>query len=156
MQSGDHLPAHYHQDPSAGDPEQMQDSLQGEERPGAETDYQKALESEWKKAGGHQDPEKNRPNEEFLAAHPRCQSFYLKYGAPEDGDFKTQQPFLLKIPATTLTIKYPNHLNQKILEKQLPDYMMTPGERIAVTLSQSSCVRPSVVLRKSQNAGQRD
>lgn len=124
----------------------MQDSFQGEERPGVETDYQKALESEWKKAGGHQDPDKNRPNEEFLAAHPRCQSFCFKYGAPEDGDCNTKQPFLLKIPATTLKIKYPNHLNQKILEKQLPDYMMTQGKRIAVMLSQSPCLRPSVVL----------
>lgn len=98
---------------------------------------------------------KNKPNE-FLAAHPRCQLFCLKYGAPEDGDFKTQKPFLLKIPATTLKIKYPNHLNQKILEKQLPDYMMTQGKRIAVMLYKSSCVRPSVVLGKFQNAGHRD
>ncbi|MBZ3881678.1 Tubulin-specific chaperone E [Sciurus carolinensis] len=71
-----------------------------EERRGAELDYRKAFGNEWKKAGGHQDPEKNRPNEEFLAAHPRYQ-----------------------LLCHTLKIKYPNHLEQKVLEKQLPGSM---------------------------------
>lgn len=44
-----------------------------EERRGAELDYRKAFGSEWKKAGGHQDPDKNRPKAEFLEAHPRYQ-----------------------------------------------------------------------------------
>ncbi|XP_047557381.1 tubulin-specific chaperone E isoform X2 [Lutra lutra] len=94
-----------------------------EERRGAELDYRKAFGSEWKAAGGHQDPERNRPHAEFLAAHPRYQSLCLKYGAPEDGELKTQQPFLLKNQLLTLKIKYPNQVDQKVLEKQLPDSM---------------------------------
>uniref|UniRef100_A0A8C8XQ06 Tubulin-specific chaperone E n=2 Tax=Panthera TaxID=9688 RepID=A0A8C8XQ06_PANLE len=94
-----------------------------EERRGAELDYRKAFGNEWKKAGGHQDPDKNRPNEEFLAAHPRYQSLCLKYGAPEDGELKTRQPFLLKNQLLTLKIKYPNQVDQKVTEKQLPDSM---------------------------------
>ncbi|XP_048656344.1 tubulin-specific chaperone E isoform X1 [Marmota marmota marmota] len=101
-----------------------------EERRGAELDYRKAFGNEWKKAGGHQDPEKNRPNEEFLAAHPRYQLLCHKYGAPEDGELKVQQPFMLKnqlliLPSflKALKIKYPNQLEQKVLEKQLPGSM---------------------------------
>ncbi|XP_036133346.1 tubulin-specific chaperone E [Molossus molossus] len=94
-----------------------------EERRGAELDYRKAFGNEWKEAGGHQDPHKNRPNEEFLAAHPRYQFLCQKYGAPEDGELKTQQPFLLKNQLLTLKIKCPNHSDQKVLEKQLPDSM---------------------------------
>ncbi|XP_051676688.1 tubulin-specific chaperone E isoform X2 [Oryctolagus cuniculus] len=67
-----------------------------EERRGAELDYRKAFGSDWKKAGGHQDPDKNRPSEDFLAAHPRFQLLCLKYGAPEDAEFQIQQPFMLK------------------------------------------------------------
>ncbi|XP_055459926.1 tubulin-specific chaperone E isoform X2 [Psammomys obesus] len=44
-----------------------------EERYGAELDYRKTFGNEWKKAGGHLDPDKNRPNAEFLSAHPRYQ-----------------------------------------------------------------------------------
>ncbi|CAI9177426.1 unnamed protein product [Rangifer tarandus platyrhynchus] len=98
-------------------------AIEPEERRGAELDYRKAFGNEWKKAGGHQDPEKNRPNKEFLAAHPRYQALCLKYGAPEDGELKTQQPFLLKNQLLTLKIKYPNKLDQKVTEKQLPESM---------------------------------
>ncbi|XP_045639678.1 tubulin-specific chaperone E isoform X2 [Ursus americanus] len=94
-----------------------------EERRGAELDYRKAFGNEWKAAGGHQDPDKNRPHEQFLAAHPRYQLLCLKYGAPEDGELKLHQPFLLKNQLLTLKIKYPNQVDQKVLEKQLPDSM---------------------------------
>ncbi|XP_055002689.1 tubulin-specific chaperone E isoform X2 [Sorex araneus] len=94
-----------------------------EERRGAELDYRKNFGNEWKKAGGHQDPEKNRPSEEFLAAHPRYELLCLKYGAPEDGELKTQQPLLLKNQLLTLKIKFPNQLDQKDIEKQLPEFM---------------------------------
>lgn len=43
-----------------------------------------------------------------------------EYGAPEDGELKTQQPFLLKNQLLTLKIKYPNQVDQKVLEKRLP------------------------------------
>ncbi|XP_041606348.1 tubulin-specific chaperone E isoform X1 [Vulpes lagopus] len=126
-----------------------------EERRGAELDYRKAFGNEWKAAGGHQDPDRNRPNEEFVAAHPRYQLLCLKYGAPEDGELQTQQPFVLKnqllsknpmlkdhllafatlgaeagceelvgiVAFLTLKIKYPNQVDQKVLEKQLPASM---------------------------------
>ncbi|XP_039706293.1 tubulin-specific chaperone E [Pteropus medius] len=94
-----------------------------EERRGAELDYRKAFGTEWRKAGGHQDPDRNRPSAEFRAAHPRYQSLCLKYGAPEDGELKTQQPFLLKNQLLTLKIKCPHQLDQKVIEKQLPGSM---------------------------------
>ncbi|XP_004854680.1 tubulin-specific chaperone E isoform X1 [Heterocephalus glaber] len=94
-----------------------------EERRGAELDYQKAFGNEWKKAGGHQDPDKNRPNEDFVAAHPRYQFLCHKYGAPEDEELKIQQPCILKNQLLTLRIKCPSQLEQKVLEKQLPDSM---------------------------------
>ncbi|XP_004640892.2 tubulin-specific chaperone E isoform X1 [Octodon degus] len=94
-----------------------------EERRGAELDYRKAFGNEWKKAGGHQDPDKNRPNEDFVAAHPRYQLLCHRYGAPEDGELKTQQPCMLKNQLLTLRIKCPDQLEQKVLEKQLPDSM---------------------------------
>lgn len=67
-----------------------------EERRGAELDYRKAFGKEWRKAGGHPDPDRNRPSAEFLSAHPRYQLLCCKYGAPEDEELKTQQPFMLK------------------------------------------------------------
>lgn len=48
-----------------------------QERKGAELDYRKMFGNEWLAAGGHQDPDKNRPHEEFLAAHPRYQLLCL-------------------------------------------------------------------------------
>ncbi|XP_037593741.1 tubulin-specific chaperone E [Cebus imitator] len=93
-----------------------------EERWGAELDYRRAFGNEWKKAGGHQDLDKNRLSEEFLMAHPRYQFLCLKYGAPEDGELK-RQPLMLKNQLLTLKIKYPHQLDQKVLEKQLPGSM---------------------------------
>lgn len=46
-----------------------------------------------------------------------------KYGAPEDEELKTQQPFMLKNQLLTLKIKCSNQPEQKILEKQLPGSM---------------------------------
>lgn len=57
-----------------------------EERKGAELDYRKKYGIDWLKAGGNQDPDKNNPNEEFLAAHPRFQLFCdSKYISGEGG-----------------------------------------------------------------------
>lgn len=94
-----------------------------EERRGAELDYRKAFGNEWRKAGGHPDPDKNRPNAAFLSAHPRYQLLCCKYGAPEDEELKTQQPFMLKKQLLTLKIKCSNQPERQILEKQLPDSM---------------------------------
>lgn len=47
------------------------------ERRGAELDYRKIFGKDWLEAGGHWDPEKNKPSEEFLAAHPRYPALCL-------------------------------------------------------------------------------
>uniref|UniRef100_A0A8C3CLW4 Tubulin-specific chaperone E n=1 Tax=Cairina moschata TaxID=8855 RepID=A0A8C3CLW4_CAIMO len=66
------------------------------ERKGAELDYRKIFGKEWLAAGGNWNPERNKPSEEFLAAHPRYTALCLKYGAPEEGELKGQQPLTLK------------------------------------------------------------
>ncbi|KAJ7426518.1 tubulin-specific chaperone E [Willisornis vidua] len=70
------------------------------ERRGAELDYRKIFGNDWLAAGGHWNPEKNKPSEEFLAAHPRYPSLCL-----------------------TLTIKCPEKPEQKPVEKKLPESM---------------------------------
>ncbi|XP_033368563.1 geranylgeranyl pyrophosphate synthase isoform X6 [Parus major] len=93
------------------------------ERRGAELDYRKIFGKDWLEAGGHWNPEKNKPSEEFLAAHPRYQALCLKYGAPEEGELKGQQPLTLKNQLLTLTIKCPEKPEQKPVEKKLPESM---------------------------------
>nr|XP_033792124.1 tubulin-specific chaperone E isoform X2 [Geotrypetes seraphini]XP_033792125.1 tubulin-specific chaperone E isoform X2 [Geotrypetes seraphini] len=93
------------------------------ERQGAELDYRKIFGNDWLQAGGHQNPEKNRPNEEFLADHPRYKLLCSKYGAPEEGELKQEKPFTLKNQLLTLTIVCPDKPNQKPIEKKLPDSM---------------------------------
>lgn len=47
------------------------------ERKGAELDYRKIFGKEWLAAGGNWNPERNKPSEEFLAAHPRYTALCL-------------------------------------------------------------------------------
>lgn len=56
------------------DPCALLPQIRPEERRGAELDYRKAFGKEWKEAGGHQDPDQDRPSAAFLAAHPRYQA----------------------------------------------------------------------------------
>ncbi|NXU57116.1 TBCE protein, partial [Turnix velox] len=93
------------------------------ERKGAELDYRKIFGKDWLAAGGSWNPEKNKPSEEFLAAHPRYSSLCLKYGAPEEGELKEQQPLTLKNQLLTLTIKCPENPEQKPVERKLPESM---------------------------------
>uniref|UniRef100_A0A8C3CHD0 Tubulin-specific chaperone E n=1 Tax=Cairina moschata TaxID=8855 RepID=A0A8C3CHD0_CAIMO len=93
------------------------------ERKGAELDYRKIFGKEWLAAGGNWNPERNKPSEEFLAAHPRYTALCLKYGAPEEGELKGQQPLTLKNQLLTLTIKCPDKPEQKPVEKKLPESM---------------------------------
>ncbi|NXS51286.1 TBCE protein, partial [Brachypteracias leptosomus] len=92
------------------------------ERKGAELDYRKIFGNDWLAAGGHWNPEENKPSEEFLAAHPRYPALCLKYGAPEEGELK-RQPLTLKNQLLTLTIKCPEKPEQKPVEKKLPESM---------------------------------
>ncbi|XP_054831073.1 tubulin-specific chaperone E isoform X2 [Eublepharis macularius] len=94
-----------------------------EERKGAELDYRKEFGIDWIKAGGNQDPNKNNPSKEFLASHPRFQLLCDKYGTPEDGELKKEQPFSLKNQLLSLTIKCPDKPDLKPVEKKLPDSM---------------------------------
>ncbi|XP_075268484.1 tubulin-specific chaperone E [Opisthocomus hoazin] len=93
------------------------------ERKGAELDYRKIFGNDWLAAGGNSNPDKNKPSEEFLAAHPRYPSLCLKYGAPEEGELKGRQPLTLKNQLLTLTIKCPEKPEQKPVEKKLPESM---------------------------------
>ncbi|KAJ7342272.1 hypothetical protein JRQ81_009991 [Phrynocephalus forsythii] len=93
------------------------------ERKGAELDYRKKYGLECLKAGGNQDPSKNNPSEEFIAAHPRFQLLCEKYGFPEDGELKKEQPFSLKNQLLKLTFTCPDKPEQKPIEKKLPDSM---------------------------------
>ncbi|KAM9241296.1 tubulin-specific chaperone E isoform 2-T3 [Leptosomus discolor] len=93
------------------------------ERKGAELDYRKIFGSDWLAAGGHWNPEKNKPSEEFLAAHPRYPSLCVQYGVPEEGELKGQQPSTLKNELLTLTITCPEKPEQKPVEKKLPESM---------------------------------
>ncbi|XP_048453044.1 tubulin-specific chaperone E [Rhincodon typus] len=97
--------------------------ISADERKGAELDYRKRFGKDWLKAGGHQDPEKNRPNKEFCAEHPRYQSLIEKYGAPEVSEMEQQKLFALKDQLLALTIRCPDNPDQKLLEKKLPDSM---------------------------------
>ncbi|XP_053317167.1 tubulin-specific chaperone E [Spea bombifrons] len=93
------------------------------ERRGAELDYRKMFGNDWIKAGGNQNSELSNPSKEFLMAHPRYVSLIERYGAPESGELKQQQPFALKNQLLTLTIKCPDKPDQKPIQKKLPDSM---------------------------------
>uniref|UniRef100_H3AXL1 Tubulin-specific chaperone E n=1 Tax=Latimeria chalumnae TaxID=7897 RepID=H3AXL1_LATCH len=94
-----------------------------DERRGAELDYRKKFGKDWQKAGGHWDSKENRLSEEFTANHPRYQLLLQKYGVPEEGELKEQQPFALRNQLLTLTIKSPDKTDQKPIERKLPDSM---------------------------------
>uniref|UniRef100_A0A4W3I7S2 Tubulin-specific chaperone E n=1 Tax=Callorhinchus milii TaxID=7868 RepID=A0A4W3I7S2_CALMI len=98
--------------------------ISSDERKGAELDYRKRYGTDWLKAGGHQDPEKNKPNQEFLAEHPRYHILIQKYGAPEDAELKQKKFFALKDQLLALTIKCPDNPVLKTFEKKLPDSMI--------------------------------
>ncbi|XP_072912738.1 tubulin-specific chaperone E isoform X2 [Hemitrygon akajei] len=97
--------------------------ISADERKGAELDYRKKYGMDWLKAGGNQDPEKNRPNKEFCAEHPRYQVLIEKYGPPENEEMEQQKLFALKDQLLALTIRCPDKPDQKLLEKKLPDSM---------------------------------
>uniref|UniRef100_A0A7N5ZRS1 Tubulin-specific chaperone E n=1 Tax=Anabas testudineus TaxID=64144 RepID=A0A7N5ZRS1_ANATE len=62
-----------------------------EDRRGAELDYIKMFGEEWLKAGGQ-----SQTGTEFTCRHPRYQNLIDKYGAPEEGELKKPEPFVLK------------------------------------------------------------
>ncbi|KAG8583149.1 hypothetical protein GDO81_008297 [Engystomops pustulosus] len=94
-----------------------------QERKGAELDYRKMFGNEWLKSGGNQNADLNKPSLEFLLEHPRYSELIEKYGAPDDAEFRQQQPFALKNQLLTLTILCPNKPDQKPIKKKLPDSM---------------------------------
>jgi len=50
----------------------------------SEISYLKAFGLEWRNSGGHQDPNKNYPNQNFLSSHPRYMQLLITHGAPQD------------------------------------------------------------------------
>ncbi|XP_056136091.1 tubulin-specific chaperone E isoform X2 [Lampris incognitus] len=95
-----------------------------EDRRGAELDYVKMFGEEWLKAGGHQDPQQNRPSAQFTSQHPRYQIFIEKYGAPDEGELKKQKPFALKNQLINITFVCPDDPDRKAIVRKLPESMV--------------------------------
>ncbi|XP_066552729.1 tubulin-specific chaperone E isoform X2 [Amia ocellicauda] len=94
-----------------------------DERKGAELDYRKMFGLLWLASGGNRDPELDKPSLAFIAEHPRYQFLIQKYGAPEEGELKVQQPFALKNQLLSITFICPDMTEKKPIEKKLPDSM---------------------------------
>ncbi|MCJ8737494.1 hypothetical protein PDJAM_G00024680 [Pangasius djambal] len=95
-----------------------------EERRGAELDYCKKFGRAWMQAGGHSDPQLNRPSAEFIAQHPRYLTLIQKYGAPEEEELKEQKPFALKDQLLTIMFECPEDTDRKPIQKKLPGSMI--------------------------------
>ncbi|XP_033368561.1 geranylgeranyl pyrophosphate synthase isoform X4 [Parus major] len=106
------------------------------ERRGAELDYRKIFGKDWLEAGGHWNPEKNKPSEEFLAAHPRYQALCLKSMTIQK--VKGLLYRLLKIPGSELKLSYESSkLEGKEVEldndlKPLQFYSIESGDCVLV------------------------
>ncbi|KAK3533705.1 hypothetical protein QTP70_023976 [Hemibagrus guttatus] len=94
------------------------------ERRDAELDYCKKFGRAWLQAGGHSDPQLNRPSAEFLAQHPRYLTLIQKYGAPGEEELKEQKPFALKDQLLAITFECPEDTDRKPIQKKLPDTMI--------------------------------
>uniref|UniRef100_A0A8C5MEI8 Tubulin folding cofactor E n=1 Tax=Leptobrachium leishanense TaxID=445787 RepID=A0A8C5MEI8_9ANUR len=94
-----------------------------QERKGAELDYRKMFGNDWIKAGGNQNPELSNPSKYFCTEHPTYNYLIEKYGVPDDGELKQEQPFALKNQLLTLTFRCPFEQDKKPIEKKLPDTM---------------------------------
>ncbi|KAK1798508.1 hypothetical protein P4O66_006809 [Electrophorus voltai] len=95
-----------------------------QERRGAELDYCKKFGRQWLHAGGHKDPDRNKPSAEFTAQHPRYLALIQKYGAPEEDELKEQKPFALKNQLLTVTFECPEDADRKPIQKKLPGSMI--------------------------------
>ncbi|XP_078127983.1 tubulin-specific chaperone E isoform X1 [Sander vitreus] len=93
--------------------------LRPEDRRGAELDYIKMFGEEWLKAGGA-----SQLSTQFASQHPRYQSLINKYGAPEEGEFKKQEPFALKNQLLKINFVFPDDADRKPIEKKLPASMV--------------------------------
>ncbi|KAM4540365.1 tubulin-specific chaperone E [Fundulus diaphanus] len=93
--------------------------IDANERKGAELDYIKMFGEEWLKAGGL-----HHPSTEFARQHPRYQTLIEKYGAPDEGELKKPDSFALKNRLLKITFVFPDHAEQKPIEKKLPASMV--------------------------------
>lgn len=94
------------------------------ERRGAELDYCKMFARDWLESGGHRDPRENHPSAEFTAEHPRYLALIEKFGAPEEGELRKQEPFALKNQLLSITFVCPDDSDRKPIVKKLPDSMI--------------------------------
>ncbi|XP_034722410.1 tubulin-specific chaperone E [Etheostoma cragini] len=93
--------------------------LRPEDRRGAELDYIKMFGEEWLKAGGA-----SQLSTQFSSQHPRYQRLISKYGAPEEGELKKQEPFALKNQLLRINFVFPDDADRKPIEKKLPASMV--------------------------------
>uniref|UniRef100_A0A8C6Z3P1 Tubulin folding cofactor E n=1 Tax=Nothoprocta perdicaria TaxID=30464 RepID=A0A8C6Z3P1_NOTPE len=109
------------------------------ERKGAELDYRKIFGRDWIAAGGHWNPERNKPSEDFLAAHPRYPSLCLKYGAPEEGELKRQQPVTLKnqLLSKSLEMARINSMTIQRVKGLLYRLLKIPGSELKLSYESS-------------------
>uniref|UniRef100_A0A8D0FGU4 Tubulin-specific chaperone E n=1 Tax=Strix occidentalis caurina TaxID=311401 RepID=A0A8D0FGU4_STROC len=120
------------------------------ERKGAELDYRKIFGSDWLAAGGNWNPEKNKPSEEFLAAHPRYLSLCLKYGAPEEGELKGRQPLTLKnqllSKRTEMVKRVPSSMTIQRVKGLLYRLLKIPGSELKLSYESSKLEGKEVEL----------
>ncbi|KAK2167203.1 hypothetical protein LSH36_31g04030 [Paralvinella palmiformis] len=89
------------------------------ERRGSELDYLRKYGKMWRQSGGHQDPQKNKPSEQFLRDHPRYQELIDMYGAPEDSELK-EESTALKNSLISVMLECPHLPNKAPVKKKLP------------------------------------
>lgn len=93
-----------------------------QERKESERDYLKRYGLEWVKAGGSQDPSKNKPSADFIKEHPRYLELIEEWGPPEDSEMQ-KQSHSLKNNLISIKITCPSLPDKKDVEKKLPGTM---------------------------------
>nr|XP_009858327.1 tubulin-specific chaperone E-like isoform X1 [Ciona intestinalis] len=88
----------------------------------AEMDYLRKYGVEWRESGGHQDPERNQPSQEFIENHPRYMELIAEHGAPDDKQFMKMSS-ALKGNLLELIIEAPVKPDFKPVTKKLPKSM---------------------------------
>nr|CAB3266850.1 tubulin-specific chaperone E-like [Phallusia mammillata] len=101
------------------------------ERDSAEMDYLKKFGLAWLESGGHQDPDKNNPSQEFFLNHPRYMELVKEYGAPADHEL-VKKSSALKGNLIEVNIEAPIKDNFKPVSRRLPLSMTVANLKMLV------------------------